>query len=226
VLIFGKLLETVRLTLKKLKVAEIFSSVQGESTHAGKRCAFIRLTGCNLRCSYCDTAYAFHGGTEMTIDEIVKTVIAFDVPLVEITGGEPLMQKTTPDLAQALIEAGLTVMIETNGFYDVGVLPSEVIKIVDVKCPSCGEGDSFNFANLAKIDLKDELKFVIGNRDDYLWAKTFVQNHNPQCELIFSPSWEECTPRELTEWVIEDKLPVRIGIQLHKIIWDKETRGV
>jgi len=226
VLIFGKLPATVRPTLKKLKVTEIFSSVQGESSHAGKRCVFVRLTGCNLRCSYCDTEYAFYGGTEKSIAEIVNTVVDFDVPLVEITGGEPLMQKTTPDLVAALIEAGLTVMIETNGFYDVGVLPAEVIKIVDVKLPSCGEGDSFNTINLSRIDAKDELKFVIGNREDYLWAKTFVQNHNPHCELIFSPSWEECSPRELTEWVIEDKLPVRIGIQLHKIIWDKETRGV
>lgn len=162
----------------------------------------------------------------MTIEQIVDQVVAYDVPLVEITGGEPLMQKETPDLAKALLAAGLSVMIETNGFYDVGVLPSEVIKIVDVKCPSCGEGESFNYGNLAKIDAKDELKFVIGCREDYLWAKTFVKNHNPHCELIFSPSWENCSPRELTEWIVEDKVPVRIGIQLHKIIWDKETRGV
>ncbi len=162
----------------------------------------------------------------MSIEEIVQTVENYDVPLVEITGGEPLMQKETPELAQALLDAGLTVMIETNGFYDVCVLPSEVIKIVDVKCPSCGEGESFKKINLERIDSKDELKFVIGTRDDYLWAKSFIETHAPICEVIFSPSWEECTPRELTEWVIEDRLPVRIGIQLHKIIWDKETRGV
>ncbi len=162
----------------------------------------------------------------MAIEEIVQTVLNFDVPLVEITGGEPLMQRETPDLANALLEAGLVVMIETNGFYDIGVLPDEVIKIVDVKCPSSGEGTSFKEINLSRIASKDEIKFVIGSRDDYLWAKSFVEKHDPLCELIFSPSWEECTPRELTEWVIEDKLPVRIGIQLHKIIWDKEMRGV
>lgn len=216
----------MRRILNTLKVTEIFSSVQGESSHAGKRCVFVRLTGCNLRCTYCDTSYAFHGGAEMTIEEIVKIVEDYDVPLVEITGGEPLMQKRTPDLAKALLDAGLVVMIETNGFYDVGVLPDEVIKIVDVKSPSSSEGDSFNLKNLARIDLKDELKFVIGNREDYLWAKAFVHKHAPICEVIFSPSWEECLPRELTEWVIEDRLPVRIGIQIHKVIWDKETRGV
>lgn len=216
----------MRHILKKLKITEIFSSIQGESSHAGKRCAFIRLTGCNLRCNYCDTAYAFHGGEEMDIDDIVKTVVDFGVPLVEITGGEPLMQKNCIDLAKALLDAGLSVMIETNGFYDVGVLPQEIIKIVDVKCPSSGEGESFNFDNLQKVDQKDELKFVIGCRDDYLWAKEFVEMNSPVTELIFSPSWECVSPRELTEWIVEDRLDVRVGIQIHKIIWDKDTQGV
>lgn len=162
----------------------------------------------------------------MSIDDIVQTVVNYGVPLVEITGGEPLMNKHCPDLAQALLDAGLQVMIETNGYYDVGVLPQELIKIVDVKCPSSGEGDSFNEINLERVDEKDELKFVIGNREDYLWSKAFIEKHQPKTELIFSPSWEAITPRELTEWVIEDRLDVRIGIQIHKVIWDKDTQGV
>ena len=144
---------------------------------AGKRCVFVRLTGCNLRCGYCDTAYAFHGGESFTIEEIVTKVVDYGVPLVEITGGEPLMQKNCPDLAKALLDAGLQVMIETNGSYNVNVLPDEVIKIVDVKAPSSGEGDSFIMDILTQIDAKDELKFVIGSREDYLWAKAFVEEH-------------------------------------------------
>lgn len=162
----------------------------------------------------------------MEINDIVKTILDFEVPLVEITGGEPLMQKDCPDLAKALLDAGLSVMIETNGFYNVGVLPEEVIKIVDVKCPSSGEGDSFNFDNLQKVDSKDELKFVIGSREDYLWAKEFVQTNVPISKLIFSPSWESVSPRDLTEWIVEDRLNVQVGIQIHKIIWDKDTQGV
>ena len=173
----GKLLGTVHHILKKIKITEIFSSIQGESSHAGKRCVFVRLTGCNLRCGYCDTAYAFHGGESFTIEEIVTKVVDYGVPLVEITGGEPLMQKNCPDLAKALLDAGLQVMIETNGSYNVNVLPDEVIKIVDVKAPSSGEGDSFIMDILTQIDAKDELKFVIGSREDYLWAKAFVEEH-------------------------------------------------
>lgn len=162
----------------------------------------------------------------MEIDEIVKTVLNYDVPLVEITGGEPLMQKECTNLAKALLDEGLSVMIETNGFYDIGVLPKEVIKIVDVKCPSSGEGSSFNYGNLQLVDSKDELKFVISSREDYLWAKEFLERERPVTELIFSPSWERVSPRELTEWIVEDRLNVRVGIQIHKVIWDKDTQGV
>ncbi len=216
----------MRHILKKIKITEIFSSIQGESSHAGKRTVFVRLTGCNLRCDYCDTAYAFHGGESFTIEEIVAKVVDYGVPLVEITGGEPLMQKECPELAKALLDAGLQVMIETNGSYNVNVLPDKVIKIVDVKAPSSGEGDSFIMDILNQVDEKDELKFVIGSREDYLWAKSFIGEHKPVTECIFSPSWEVVSPRDLTEWVVEDRVPVRIGIPIHKIIWDKDTQGV
>ncbi len=212
--------------LKKIKINEIFSSIQGESSHAGKRTVFVRLTGCNLRCGYCDTSYAFYAGEELTIEEIVTRVVDYGVPLVEITGGEPLMQSNCADLAKALVDAGLQVMIETNGSYNVNVLPDEVIKIIDVKAPSSGEGDSFILDILNQVEAKDELKFVIGSREDYLWSKSFVEEHNPVSECIFSPSWELVSPRDLTEWVVEDRVPVRIGIQIHKVIWDKDTQGV
>ncbi len=162
----------------------------------------------------------------MTIDEIVKTVVDLDVPLVEITGGEPLLQAGATILMDELLKRGLSVMVETNGSQDIAVLPQEVIKIVDYKTPSSGENKSFLQSNLINMDSKDELKIVIGTRDDYIWAKELIANNTIESKIIFSPSWEEVTPQALVEWIVEDHLPVRLGLQIHKVIWDKDTQGV
>ncbi|HKQ88803.1 MAG TPA: radical SAM protein [Candidatus Acidoferrales bacterium] len=227
-------------------ITEIFKSIQGEGTRAGLPCIFVRLTGCNLRCVWCDTAYAFHGGEKHSLDEIVEKVERFaagpternerSVSLVEITGGEPLLQPDTPELATRLLLKNYTVMIETSGERFIGELPCEVIKIVDVKCPDSGEGGKFNMANLDAIDEKDEIKFVIASRGDYEFAKEFAQQHGLArrvAQVIFSPvfadpagAWPGLNPRELTEWILADGLPVRLGLQLHKFVWDPATKGV
>jgi len=223
-------------------ITEIFRSIQGEGTRAGLPCIFVRLTGCNLRCVWCDTAYAFHGGTKHSVDEVVAQVHSLDgesqrnTPLVEITGGEPLLQPETPELAQKLLAAGYTVMIETSGERFVGALPRQVIKIVDVKCPDSGEADTFDLANLDAIDQKDEIKFVIASRRDYDFAREFIERHGLAKrvhEVLFSPvfegpegRWPGLSPRQLVEWILADGLPVRLGLQLHKFVWDPATKGV
>ena len=223
-------------------ISEIFKSIQGEGTRAGLPCVFVRLTGCNLRCTWCDTAYAFYGGTKHAVGEVVEKVrdIAGDgarrVSLVEITGGEPLLQPETPELAKRLLESGYTTMIETSGERFVGSLPRKVIKIVDVKCPDSGEADTFDFANLDAIDNKDEIKFVISTRRDYEFARDFTHEHRLAervREVLFSPvfadpagKWAGLEARELAEWILADGLPVRLGLQLHKFIWDPAMKGV
>jgi 7-carboxy-7-deazaguanine synthase len=223
-------------------ITEIFKSIQGEGTRAGLPCIFVRLTGCNLRCTWCDTAYAFHGGTKMSLDEVLEKVNALAgapparVPLIEITGGEPLLQPETPALAEELLASGFTVMIETSGERFVGSLPREVIKIVDVKCPDSGEPDSFDRANLGAVGADDEIKFVISSRRDYEFARDFARQHNLAAlvrQVLFSPvfpdpagKWQGLEPRELVEWILADGLPVRLGLQLHKFIWDPATKGV
>lgn len=219
-------------------VTEIFKSIQGEGTRAGLPCIFVRLTGCNLRCVWCDTAYAFHGGTKYTQDEILEKVsaLALGAPLVEITGGEPLLQPETPVLAARLISQGFTVMIETSGERFVGTLPREVVKIVDVKCPDSGESGKFNMVNLEALNSKDEIKFVIASRRDYEFARDFSAQHDlPQrvAQVLFSPAfpdpegkWPGLNARELSEWILADGLSVRLGLQLHKFIWDPATKGV
>jgi 7-carboxy-7-deazaguanine synthase len=223
-------------------ITEIFKSVQGEGTRAGLPCVFVRLTGCNLRCTWCDTAYAFHGGTKYTVDEVFEKVRSLTgdgaarIPLVEITGGEPLLQPETPALAEKLLAAGYTVMIETSGERFVGVLPSEVIKIVDLKCPDSGEPGTFDLANLDAIGRDDEIKFVIASRRDYDFARDFTTRHalaQRVHQVLFSPvfadpaeRWAGLSARELTEWILADGLPVRLGLQLHKFIWDPATKGV
>jgi 7-carboxy-7-deazaguanine synthase len=223
-------------------ITEIFKSIQGEGTRAGLPCIFVRLTGCNLRCTWCDTAYAFHGGTKYSIEEILEKVNALAgdghqrVPLVEITGGEPLLQPETPALAQELMSVGYTVMIETSGERFVGKLPTGVIKIVDVKCPDSGEPDTFDLANLAAVGANDEIKFVISTRRDYDFARDFVTRHQLAervHEVLFSPvftdpngAWPGLTARELAEWILGDGLRVRLGLQLHKLIWDPAMKGV
>jgi 7-carboxy-7-deazaguanine synthase len=223
-------------------ITEIFKSIQGEGTRAGLPCIFVRLTGCNLRCTWCDTAYAFHGGTKRSVEEVLAQVRALAgdgsgrVPLVELTGGEPLLQPETPALAEKLLAAGYTVMIETSGERFIGMLPGEVIKIVDVKCPDSGEPETFDAANLEAVSVNDEIKFVIASRRDYDFARDFTARHRLAervHQVLFSPafadpagSWPGLDARELVEWILADGLPVRLGMQLHKFIWHPAMKGV
>jgi 7-carboxy-7-deazaguanine synthase len=223
-------------------ITEIFKSIQGEGTRAGLPCIFVRLTGCNLRCTWCDTAYAFYGGTKYSLDEILEKVRALAgagegrVTLVEITGGEPLLQPETPALAEKLLAEKFTVMIETSGERFVGTLPGNVIKIVDVKCPDSGEGGTFKLENLEAVGPEDEIKFVIASRRDYDFARDFTAQHSLAQrvrQVLFSPTfpdpagtWPGLSARELTEWILSDALPVRLGLQLHKFIWDPAMKGV
>jgi len=252
-------------------ITEIFKSIQGESTRAGLPCIFVRLTGCNLRCTWCDTAYAFHGGKKMTIEEVVARVEELAgrkvgslergagdatersaslagpgqtaggvyktsaMPLVELTGGEPLLQEEIYPLAERLLAAGYTVMIETSGERFIGRLRKEVIKIVDVKCPDSGEPDTFDTRNLAELTENDEVKFVLSTRRDYEFAREFTRQHRLERrvrQVLFSPvfedpegKWPGLEPRLLAEWILADGLPVRLGLQLHKFIWDPATKG-
>ncbi|HXA81559.1 MAG TPA: radical SAM protein [Methylomirabilota bacterium] len=226
-------------------ITEIFKSIQGEGTRAGLPCIFVRLTGCNLRCTWCDTAYAFHGGQKVSVDEVLDRVESLNrrpdggatgISLVELTGGEPLLQEEIYPLAERLLAAGYTVMIETSGERFIGRLPKEVIKIVDVKCPDSGESDTFDPRNFQELSANDEVKFVISSRKDYEFAREFSRKHRLServREVLFSPvhddpngKWRGLQPRELVEWMLEDGLPVRLGLQLHKIVWDPAMRGV
>lgn len=226
-------------------ITEIFKSIQGEGTRAGLPCIFVRLTGCNLRCKWCDTAYAFHGGQKVTVDQVVERVESLNqttdgsaagVSLVELTGGEPLLQEEIYPLAERLLAAGYTVMIETSGERYIGRLPKKVIRIVDVKCPDSGEPDTFDPRNLEELSANDEVKFVISSRRDYEFAREFSREHRLServHEVLFSPvhddpngKWTGLEPRELVGWMLEDGLPVRLGLQLHKIVWDPAMRGV
>ncbi len=210
-------------------VTEIFKSIQGESTFAGLPCVFVRLTGCNLRCHWCDTAYAFYGGKKTTPDEVLARVQELGGSLVEFTGGEPLLQREVVPLSARLLAEGRRVLIETSGERLVGELPREVVKIVDVKCPGSGEGEKFCFENLKVLERKDQLKFVILNEGDYRFARQFIDEYRLRErveEIIFSPVFGELHPRSLAEWILRDGLEVRLGLQLHKFIWDPETRGV
>jgi 7-carboxy-7-deazaguanine synthase len=229
-------------------ITEIFKSIQGEGTRAGLPCIFVRLTGCNLRCTWCDTAYAFHGGKKMGVEEVLSRVDDLtgrvegmlgsqaSVPLVELTGGEPLLQEEVYALAEKLVEAGYVVMIETSGERFIGRLPREVIKIVDVKCPDSGEPDTFEMRNLEALSENDEVKFVLSTRRDYEFARDFTFQHGLARrvkQVLFSPvfedsqgKWPGLEPCTVVEWILEDSLPVRLGLQLHKFIWDPATKGV
>jgi 7-carboxy-7-deazaguanine synthase len=216
-------------------VTEIFKSIQGESTYAGRPCIFVRLTGCNLRCRWCDTAYAFYGGTRMSVGDVmakVRELAGEDgarIPLVELTGGEPMLQPEIHPLIEQLRAEGFTVLIETSGERYLGELPRDVVKVMDIKCPGSGEGGTLHPKNLQALDHKDEIKFVLADEKDYLWARDFLRE-NRLIEIvntvIFSPVFGELEPRALSEWVLRDRLPVRLGLQLHKFIWEPETRGV
>lgn len=207
-----------------LRVNEIFIGIQGESTHIGKTCVFVRLTGCNLRCSYCDTKYAYDEGADMTLDEIAARVAAFRCRTVEITGGEPLLQSGTIELARRLAAEGHDTLVETNGTVDVSGLPPEAIKVMDIKCPGSGESGRNRLANVEFLTPRDNVKFVITDRADYEWAREILTRLRipERCEALFSPAAGRVEPRALAEWMIADALPARFQPQLHKILWGDE----
>ena len=211
-----------------MKINEIYRSIQGESSYAGFPCVFVRLTYCNLRCSYCDTEYAFYEGKDYTVEEVLREVQSFDCPLVELTGGEPLLQEEVFPLMDELVGRGYTVLLETGGSLDVGQVNPGVVKILDLKCPGSGESQRNLYGNLAKLQSRDEVKFVIGDRADYLWARNALQEHQltDRCSVLFSTVFEKLSPRQLAEWLLEDNLKVRLQLQMHKYIWDPEARGV
>jgi 7-carboxy-7-deazaguanine synthase len=211
-----------------VQVTEIFHSIQGESSHAGKPCVFVRLTGCSLRCTYCDTPYAFSGGQEMTVDQVLTEVSQHATRLVEITGGEPMEQAGVYALMNTFLDAGYTVMLETGGHVALTDVPPTVIKIIDVKCPDSNEGGTFAEGNLETSAAHDEFKFVISSRPDYEWSRQFYRQHFAQKPntVLFSPTHELLSAQELSEWVLSDGLDVRIQLQIHKYIWGADARGV
>src|SRR5438067_4901367 len=223
-----------------MQVTEIYSSIQGESSFAGLPCIFVRLTGCNLRCNWCDSEYTFTGGVKMALDEVLGEVRRLSpVKLVEITGGEPMLQqREVVPLMQQLVADGYTVLLETSGERPLAAVPAEVIKIVDVKCPDSGEEGSFDLENLEALTPRDELKFVLSSRADYEYARDFLRARRPVASPIFSPAFRKdaqgnrdaanclLDPRPLAEWILGDGLQVRLGLQLHKFIWQPDLNGV
>jgi 7-carboxy-7-deazaguanine synthase len=212
-----------------MKICEIFTSIQGESTFAGRPCTFIRLSGCNLRCGYCDTKYSYDEGVEMPHKEIMDRVISAGVALVEITGGEPLLQgKDANSLIGELLDRGYEVLVETNGSISIAGLDKRATVILDMKTPCSGMSHKMDMTNLEYIKRTDEVKFVVCSREDYEWSKKIVSHYGLQgrCEVLFSPAFGRLQPRELAGWIIEDRLRVRLNIQLHKYIFEPLERGV
>jgi 7-carboxy-7-deazaguanine synthase len=212
-----------------LTVNEIFYSVQGESTYAGRPCVFVRLTACDLRCSWCDTPYAFYEGSKHSLEQVLEQVDRFACPLVEVTGGEPLLQEDVYPLMQRLLDRGQTVLLETGGHRSTARVPAGVVTILDVKCPGSGESEKNDWTNLDRIRPHDEVKFVVKDRQDYEYARDVITRHNLARRanaIHVSPVHGVVNPRTLSEWVLQDNLPVRVQLQLHKYIWDPATRGV
>jgi 7-carboxy-7-deazaguanine synthase len=212
-----------------LTVNEIFYSIQGESTRAGRPCVFVRLTACDLRCSWCDTAYAFHDGRKMSVEEVLTAVAQYECPLVEVTGGEPLLQEDVYELMDRLVSAGRTVMLETGGHRPIDRVPAAVLKIVDVKCPGSGEADRNDWNNLDRLGPLDEVKFVVNDRTDYEFARDVMRRYalaDRAAAVLISPVHGVLDPKTLSEWMLADRLPARLQLQLHKFIWPPSTRGV
>ena len=210
-----------------LRVTEIFFSVQGETSRSGLPCAFVRFTGCDLRCGYCDTAYAFHGGQSMERSEVLAELGRYPTRFVTLTGGEPLLQKELPELSRELLDRGYLVSVETHGQRSVAALPKAVVKIVDVKTPGSGE-QARDLAVLDELDAKDELKFVICSRADFDWSAGLVREHRleDRFPLLFSPSFGVVEPRDLAAWLLESGIRARLNLQIHKYVWGAEARGV
>ncbi|MEW6249563.1 MAG: radical SAM protein [Planctomycetota bacterium] len=212
----------------RLRVNEIFHSLQGEGTRTGVPCVFVRLTGCHLRCAWCDTQYAFYEGGWLSLDEILDRVRAFSCPTVEVTGGEPLLQPAVYPLMTRLADEFDTVLLETSGAVPIDRVDPRVVRIVDVKCPGSGEAEHNHWPNLDRLTPRDEVKFVLADRADYEWAKDVLARHDlpARCPVIFAPVYDQLPPPQLAEWVLADGLNVRLGLQLHKLIWPAATRGV
>ena len=212
-----------------LTINEIFHSIQGESSHAGRLCVFVRLTGCDLRCSWCDTPYSFHEGHKMSVDEVAAAVEAYGSALVEITGGEPLLQEDVYPLMDRLIASGRTVMLETGGHRSTTRVPAAVFTILDVKCPASGEASKNDWSNLDRLAPHDEVKFVVQDRADYEFAREVIARHDlasRAAAVLISPVHGVLEPKALSEWMLADRLPARLQMQLHKYIWSPTTRGV
>lgn len=209
-------------------VSEIFKSIQGESSFVGIPCVFVRFSGCNLRCRYCDSPHAQQGGETMSMEDILQRVDSFGTNLVELTGGEPLMQEEVPRLAMALKGRGHQVLVETNGTFDISVLPEDIIRIMDIKCPASGESHRTMWENIWKLKPYDEVKFVISDRHDYEWARGIIAENfgRSKTKVLMSTVFGELPSRNLVEWMLEDKLPVRFQLQIHKYIWPHDQRGV
>jgi len=211
-----------------LKINEIYASIQGESSHTGLPCVFIRLTGCNLRCSWCDTAYAFYDGKNLTVEEALQKVEIFGLPLVEITGGEPLLQEDVYPLMETLLKKGYRVMLETSGALPIDKVPEKVIKILDIKCPGSGEEKKNHLENLKFLSPHDEVKFVLLDRADYEWSRDMLRKYDmvPSKQVLFSPVYDKLNLKDLSQWILKDRLAVRLQTQLHKVIWSKDAIGV
>ncbi len=211
-----------------VRVTEIFHSIQGESSFVGRPCVFVRLTGCPLRCSWCDTEYAFYGGSEQSMDMVLSKVDSYECPLVEVTGGEPLAQPEAFPLIKAFCDRGYTVLVETSGAVDIEPLDRRAHVILDVKCPGSGMMDRMHWANLGKLTTKDEAKFVLADRKDYEWACATMaeQGLAGRCTVLMSPVFGRLDPRQLAEWMLADRLPARFQLQVHKVIWTPDMRGV
>ena len=212
-----------------LTVNEIFHSIQGESTHVGRPCVFVRLTACDLRCSWCDTPYAFHEGRKLSVEDVADQVQAYGCGLVEITGGEPLLQRDVYPLMQILLQHGHEVLLETGGHLSVAAVPEPVVRVIDVKCPGSGEAEKNHWPNMDALRPRDEVKFVIRDRADYDYARDVVARHDLVSRVVavlFSPVHGVLAPSELAAWILADKLPVRLQLQAHKYIWGADVRGV
>ncbi len=212
-----------------IRIHEIYESIQGESTFAGLPCTFVRLSRCNLRCRWCDTSQAFEGGIQMTRTEVLERALSFGTPLVELTGGEPLLQAGAIPLLRELCDAGRTVLLETSGERDISPVDPRVHRIVDLKAPGSGEHERNRWENIEHLTERDEVKIVLADRADYEWAKSVLAQHDLQGrvnEVLLSPVWGELDPRDLVQWVLEDDLPVRVQLQMHKVIWGADTQGV
>ena len=215
--------------MQKLTVNEIYQSVQGESTWAGLQCVFVRLTFCDLRCTYCDTEYAFYEGKKRPLDEIVAAVREFGCPLVEVTGGEPLLQPACVPLLAMLCDAGWDVLLETSGAHDIGAVDPRVHRLMDLKTPSSGECGRNLYANIGHLTSRDEVKFVIGSREDYEWAREKMREYDLAAKVkavLFSPVLGKIAPADMVAWMLEDKVPARFQLQMHKFIWEPRARGV